>query len=668
VLFPSSPILLIGGRVATRDPEERFPGFDENDHFAGYAEMVLVLGKRRRAGRLVLALLAFLVLAGWPTLLGGVAQAAPAGEQIARYTVDFRLRPDGSMHVKETIQYSFGTAHRHGIVRTLPLESRYDKDHDREYPIEHIKVFSPTGAPVQEQTTGGSRVTLRIGDPDNTQVTGNQTYVIDYDLQAVVNSLSDHQELYWNAIGNAWTVPIRATSVHVSGPAAVQKVACFEGSRGSRATCQGVIGQDGTAEFSTAALSPGEGATVVASFPRGTFPNAAPILTQRWSLAAAFSSTPVTVGSALGLLLLLSGGAMLLVLKKGRDERYLGLTPGLLPGYRRKSTIGRVPWLRREPIAVHFAPPAGMTPGQLGTLMHERAGPLDIAATIIDLSVRGFLRIEEVKTRPDWRLIKLDRPPGQAGRLSPFEARLTEAIFRRTTKWVLLSTLKRSFGGGRRELQARLEADVTERGWFTALPSRVRRRWLMRGLVMTLVGVALTGWLAAKTHFGLLGIAVVASGGVLMALSSRMPARTAQGTSLLAHAKGFGLYLEKAEAHQIRFEEGQDIFSRYLPYAIVLGVAERWAEIFAGLARNGAPVVLPTWYSGALVTSGVFQYQLFVGAMDGFADAASSSFDPVPATPTASGSSQSSGWSGAGGSGYGGSAGGGDGGGGGGSW
>jgi hypothetical protein len=178
--------------------------------------------------------LAFLIATGWTTSIWGFSHGAlrprvatepgaasigarraggpAAGEQIERYAVDFRLRPDGSMHVKETIQYQFGSAHRHGIVRTLPLESRYDQDHDREYPIEHIKIFSPTGAPVQEQTTGDSRVTLRIGDPDNARVTGNQTYVIDYDLKAVVNSFPDHQELYWNAIGNAWTVPIRAGS------------------------------------------------------------------------------------------------------------------------------------------------------------------------------------------------------------------------------------------------------------------------------------------------------------------------------------------------------------------------------------------------------------------------------------------------------------------------
>ena len=54
--------------------------------------------------------------------------------------------------------------------------------------------------------------------------------------------------------------------------------------------------------------------------------------------------------------------------------------------------------------------------------------------------------------------------------------------------------------------------------------------------------------------------------------------------------QGFRRYLETAEADQIRFEEGQDLFSRYLPYAIIFGVAERWAKVFDDLAKSGAAV------------------------------------------------------------------------------
>ena len=62
--------------------------------------------------------------------------------------------------------------------------------------------------------------------------------------------------------------------------------------------------------------------------------------------------------------------------------------------------------------------------------------------------------------------------------------------------------------------------------------------------------------------------------------------RSARGRALYEQSRGFELYLSTAKAHQLRFEEGEDIFSRYLPYAIVYGVAERWAEIFAQLEAD----------------------------------------------------------------------------------
>ena len=49
---------------------------------------------------------------------------------------------------------------------------------------------------------------------------------------------------------------------------------------------------------------------------------------------------------------------------------------------------------------------------------------------------------------------------------------------------------------------------------------------------------------------------------------------------------GFKQYLVTAEADQIKFEEAADIFSRYLPYAIVFGVAERWSKLFGEIAKK----------------------------------------------------------------------------------
>ena len=591
--------------------------------------------------------------------LATVPRAAGSGEQITKYTVDLVLKQDGSMHVRETINYDFGsTGGHHGITRDIPVEFAYGKNQIREYPISNIQVSSPTGAPDDLAKDIGSTASLRIGDPDNDSVTGSQTYVIDYDLKGVVNSFNDHQELYWNAIGSEWNVPVLAAAATVEGPAEVQKVACFKGLQGSTDTCTGTIGSDGAATFSAADLQPNQGMTVVASFPLGTFPNAAPILKERQTLARAFSLTPASGVGSIALLGLLGGGAFALVSRRGRDERYLGVTPGLEPGFQQEHSVSRVP-LRRDPVAVQFTPPAGMRPGQLGTLIDEHANVVDVTATIVDLAVRGFITIEEVEEpgmfrSGDWKLVEVS--PAPAEKLHDYETKLFNSIFKGRSE-VLLSDLKTTFKSDLEKVQEMLYDDVTQQGWFRGNPSSVRTRWVVYGVLLTLAGGGLTWLLATRTAYGLLGVAVLVSGILLLILAPRMPARTAKGTALLAQAKGFRLYLEKAEANQIRFEEGEDIFSRYLPFAIVFGVAERWAKVFAALAASGAAVAIPTWYVGSLYANGLFNYAAFGSSMDSFTTTTSGSI--AAATPSSSGSS---------GFGGGGFSGGGGGGGGGGSW
>ena len=63
--------------------------------------------------------------------------------------------------------------------------------------------------------------------------------------------------------------------------------------------------------------------------------------------------------------------------------------------------------------------------------------------------------------------------------------------------------------------------------------------------------------------------------------------------------EGFRIYLATAEADQLRFEEGEDIFSKYLPWAIIFELADRWAKICGDLVAMGRlPNEVPYWYVG----------------------------------------------------------------------
>ena len=75
--------------------------------------------------------------------------------------------------------------------------------------------------------------------------------------------------------------------------------------------------------------------------------------------------------------------------------------------------------------------------------------------------------------------------------------------------------------------------------------------------------------------------------------------RTADGRAVCDQVEGFKTYLATAEADQLRFEEGEDIFSRYLPWAIAFELADRWAKICGDLVAMGRlPNATPYWYYG----------------------------------------------------------------------
>ena len=183
-------------------------------------------------------------------------------------------------------------------------------------------------------------------------------------------------------------------------------------------------------------------------------------------------------------------------------------------------------------------------------------------------------------------------------------------------------------------------------------PDSVRGRWKAAGLAVAVGGGWSTYLLWTHLHWAPVGIALTVVGVAMVLLSQRMPARTARGAALLVQAKGFRTYLHTAEAGQLRFEEGADIFSRYLPYAVVFGDTERWVRVFGPLAAAAGAGTATYWYVGP---SG-WDMGHFGDSITGFSSAAASSI--AATTPSSSGGSGFSG----------GSSGGGGGGGGGGSW
>ncbi len=575
--------------------------------------------------------------------------AQGVGERITAYDVDIRVESTGDLLITEIIDYDFASNSRHGIFREIPVRLDYDSRYERVYPLKVISVEGSPGTPDQykrESITNKAR--LKIGDPDKT-ITGAHRYTITYRIEGALNGFEGHDELYWNAIGTEWPVPIEQATIRVTTPADIIEVACFGGEGGSRLPCAEAVLAGRTSSFSDRRLAAGDGVTVVVAFTKGAVPPPAPVLDERWSLTRAFSVTPATAGAGLLLLLVTVFGVIRLVWRTGRDQAFAGSPVDIAFASAGQAELVRPSLgpLGGVETPVEFAPPDNFRPGQVGTLVDETANTLDVSATIIDLAVRGYLRIDEIPKKgwfgkADWTLTRLK----ESGDLLRYERLLLDGLFRDGSD-VTLSSLRTTFVTRLQGVQEALYEDAVAQGWFAGRPDKVRVKWYVIGAFAVVASLILLVALMAVTHAALVAVPLVLGSVLLLMSAKRMPRRTAKGTGVLRRVAGFRRFIDESEKDRARFAEQQHLFSEYLPYAIVFGATEKWARAFAGLDAQ----LQPGWYGG----SSNFTAVGFAHSMDSFAVTTAGS---ISATPAGSGSSGFSG----------GSSGGGGGGGGGGSW
>ncbi|WP_327043583.1 DUF2207 domain-containing protein [Microbispora sp. NBC_01189] len=531
---------------------------------------MLDLARRLGPAALLAALPALAVLAVSPAH-ASPAPAQPAYAQparaaaapVARDEVTLELRRDGVLHVKETVAPADGTVRRTPITRT-----RFDDGHDRVYRLSDVK--------------GGSY--------DGETLTFSGT--VEYDVTGAVAPVADGaggggEELRWFAVSG----PVREAGVTVTGPGRVQNLSCFAGEPGAATACTGASADEtgATAAFEQQDLRQGQTLTVVVGYPKGAT-GAAPILERRFELSNAFALNAVTGGSLAALLVLLLGGVALLYWTRGRDARVIG-------GETAGGTTGA--WATQAGGDGRFTPLDGVRPGQIGTLVDEQADVVDVTATLVDLAVRGFLRIDEQPRQtyeaPDWCLVKL--PGAPIGDLLPYERALWDAVFDGRDR-VLLSQLHGSFAARLTAVRDALYQDVVNQGWFARRPDSVRSRWTTLGVAVLALGVVATVLLAWFTSYGLLGPALIIAGAALAFGGQYMPAKTAKGAEALAQTLGFREYLAHASADDVPPDRRVELFSRYLPYAVIFDNVDRWARLVGSFTGDGRQADHLYWYQG----------------------------------------------------------------------
>jgi hypothetical protein len=646
------------------------------------------------------------VLPGRPggvPLVAARAAGDPDQDVVRDLSIDIEIDAEGRLHVRETYTWDFGDRDGLGLTRLLAQQLAWPADRTkmRVYEYADVTVTSPSGAPAEVWTVRDGRyLALAVGARDGSDDTrtGVQTYVLGYTVDGALNAIRDQpgvpdrDELYWNVTGHDWRNRIGQVTTTVRGPAPIVEAACYQGTVGSTDNCDTRGGDAGAITAGSADLAPGQGQTILAAFPAGTFADLAPILRddvaaiermerERSEAAQAAAdaaqrdriarwTTPMR--DALVDNWWLSGGAALAMLvglgwrrvRNGRDLHFVGLPPGMLPPEGIQAPVAP---LAGEPVeTVRFTPPEGLTAAEVGALMSEKVSDDLVPVILVDLAARGWLSISEAGTgwrgRPDdWLLSRTPENVGYDEELREHERILLADLFGEDQRVRLSSVIR--FAPSLRRVKASLRAELDARGMFThgiaRSTSAVRVPRAVVAFLALVVVMVVVSENTPQLPGSLWALLLLGAGlGLAYALMVRLTAKAANGRSALGRAlydqvRGFRRYVATAEAEQVRFEEGIDVFSRYLPYAMVFGEAERWSEVFARLAAQGQ-VAQPSWYAGSHLFDGSGGSS-FARSLGSFAATSSSALSATPGSSGFSGSSAGGGgFSGGGGGGGGG--------------
>jgi uncharacterized membrane protein len=130
-----------------------------------------------------------------------------------------------------------------------------------------------------------------------------------------------------------------------------------------------------------------------------------------------------------------------------------------------------------------------------------------------------------------------------------------------------------------------------------------------------------------------------------------MPARTTNGTRALEGVLGFEDFLAHVESDRFnRMIKTPEMFEKFLPFAMALGVEKNWSKAFANIYTQP-----PQWYQGGSFGPPFFAYG-FVNSLNSMSTQAASTFASAPRSSGGSGfgggGSSGGGFGGGGGGGF----------------
>ena len=242
-------------------------------------------------------------------------------------------------------------------------------------------------------------------------------------------------------------------------------------------------------------------------------------------------------------------------------------------------------------------PPGSVSPGMVAALLSGTVEPKNLFLTMVDLAVRGYLRLGQNRSG-HWVIIRTSKP---ARGLRDFEATL---LGKPGTKETLTALVEHDQATLQQALDE-LRSTVARAGWFAETGAQKRRTpWPLIGGVVILLGLAaavvsLIAGFKAQPWLGLIGAALmIASGLLLISLTKFEPSITAVGNQTKAQVQRYREWLDHLQPHDLMPDIVAPVFNDNLAPALAFGQETAFAKVFdTAAARHqnwGKTLDIPT--------------------------------------------------------------------------
>jgi uncharacterized membrane protein YgcG len=530
----------------------------------------------KRFSRQIVTLLAYLTIS---VLSTAPLAATPCSEYIASLHSDLVVNVNASVDVTETIVVkSAGQCIKRGIFREFPTryKDRYGNNVVVDFKLNNVqRNGKPTPYTLNDKANGKI---IEIGN-DSFIERGKHTYTISYTTNRQLGFYKSYDELYWNVTGNGWRFPIAHASARIHLPAEIPQTSIktdgYTGSFGATEKNYRVgTEQDGSLFFQTTKpLLPEEGFTIVAIWQKGFVTE--PDWQTKWRYF--FKDNLYLLWALVGFILLL-----LFLLYEWRKTRARN---------------------QRETVIPQFYPPDGFSAGAVHYLDTMSFDTKAFAAEIVELAVRGFLIIEYKDSG------------GFFNRTHQYELIKNEKASHTPTTQEQL--ILHNLFDKKNQISINKEKELMQE-IATAFKSRLERyynslilpkKWEMSACYVLMVAILLMLRLADSS----LSIVVLIACALIATYLSRyiFGTYTDEGLKIKAQIDGFKMFLQATESERLKVigtppTKTPQLYEKYLPYAMALGVEQAWskqfAPVFAQLEREGV-VYVPIWYRGRKFSS-----------------------------------------------------------------